>query len=591
MVKIVDNYVLQRIIGKGQFGEVYKGYHKITLKDVAVKAVNRKKLKGKFYELLENEIKVLRCCENINIIKLYDIKKTSNNIYLMLEYCNEGDLMQYLKKKGKLTEEEAVDIFIQILNAFKTLEKNKIMHRDFKLPNILKHNGIIKIADFGFSKILGDDAFTTTMLGSPLNMAPEILGGKDYNSKADIWSIGTCFYEMLFGVPPYTAKNIVELLKRIKERPLRFPKNVQISEEVEDVLRRMLVYRPDERIGWDELFEHKATKMMEEKILKDLEDTLKNQDIENISRFYIKNNKVIDHPEDIEKKKDINDFAFGANKNKVEGFNGKVINRKYNRNSKREKDEDFEDRERKLTTDTQKNDMISNKETDREKKIRIFKLNTSRILHERNKYVFLASVAEDAISLGFKYSDLIGYILIKKLFKMLCELKKNMQNQKNSFNLPLWKDYIKSRDYKKIGNFIFNEYDLFENYYNNLNKNVKKKFVNPNTKTNLIENLLKAKSDKEINKTLSNLLNNYVIHIFEKNQISNYNKKRKDVWIHINQLLDCLNSEKVFFFDDKGKNQFNFKLFYEEVKNLELVNIKKIVDNKLKLENIVIDYE
>jgi serine/threonine protein kinase len=79
---------------------------------VAIKTVNRKALKGKFYELLENEIKVLRTCDNINIIKLYDIKKTSNNIYLMLEYCNEGDLMQYMKKKKKLSEEEAVEILV-----------------------------------------------------------------------------------------------------------------------------------------------------------------------------------------------------------------------------------------------------------------------------------------------------------------------------------------------------------------------------------------------------------------------------------------------------------------------------------------------
>lgn len=99
MVKVVDNYVLERVIGKGQFGEVYKGYNKITGEDIAVKTVSRKNLKGKFYELLENEIKVLRTCNNPNIIKLYDIKKTKNNIYLILEYCNEGDLMQFIKKK------------------------------------------------------------------------------------------------------------------------------------------------------------------------------------------------------------------------------------------------------------------------------------------------------------------------------------------------------------------------------------------------------------------------------------------------------------------------------------------------------------
>ncbi len=154
---------------------MYKGYHKETRVDTAIKAIDRKQIKGHFYDLLETEIKVLRTCDNDNIIKLYDIKKTTNNIYLMLEYCNEGDLSQYLKKNGPLSEEEVTDIFVQILNGFKTLLKHKIMHRDFKLANVMLHNGVIKIADFGFSKILSDEAFATTFLGSPLNMAPEIL--------------------------------------------------------------------------------------------------------------------------------------------------------------------------------------------------------------------------------------------------------------------------------------------------------------------------------------------------------------------------------------------------------------------------------
>ncbi len=93
MPKIVDNYVLERKIGSGQFGDVYKGYNKLNNMDIAIKCVKRASLKGKFHELLENEIKVLRSCNNENIIKLYDIKKTANNFYLMLEYCNEGDLL------------------------------------------------------------------------------------------------------------------------------------------------------------------------------------------------------------------------------------------------------------------------------------------------------------------------------------------------------------------------------------------------------------------------------------------------------------------------------------------------------------------
>jgi serine/threonine-protein kinase ULK/ATG1 len=186
--------------------------------------IERRLLSGKFTELLETEIKVLRTCDNENITKLYDLKKTSNNFYLILEYCNEGyffrindrDLMDYLKKKKRLTEDEASEFLIQILNCFKTLVKNKILHRyiynilefrDFKLANILKHNGSLKIADFGFAKLLGNQSMANTMLGSPLNMAPEVLliflskvlNGSLYNNKADIWSIGIVFYELLFG--------------------------------------------------------------------------------------------------------------------------------------------------------------------------------------------------------------------------------------------------------------------------------------------------------------------------------------------------------------------------------------------------------
>lgn len=95
MPKLIDNYVLSRKIGQGQYGEVFKGYDRATNADIAVKSIRRENVKGnfpsklgKFKELLESEIKVLKSCECHNIIKLYDMKKTSNNYYLILEYCN-----------------------------------------------------------------------------------------------------------------------------------------------------------------------------------------------------------------------------------------------------------------------------------------------------------------------------------------------------------------------------------------------------------------------------------------------------------------------------------------------------------------------
>lgn len=144
----------------------------------------------------------------------------------------------------------------QILNGFRTLVQEKILHRDFKLANLLKHNGQIKIADFGFSKLLQDDDYTSTVLGSPLHMAPEVIGGRDYNNKADVWSVGTVIYEMLFGRPPYSAANMVELLNNIKKRPLIMPTNLNpISSKTEKMLIQMLTVDPDKRISFEELFE------------------------------------------------------------------------------------------------------------------------------------------------------------------------------------------------------------------------------------------------------------------------------------------------------------------------------------------------
>jgi len=173
MPKIVDNYVLERKIGEGQFGYVYKGYNNRTNEDCAIKMIKRQLIKGKFNELLENEIKVLYQCDNVNILKLITIKKTANNYYLITEYCNEGDFSNLIKEKGHFCEEEATEYLMQLLHAFKTLVENKIMHRDIKPSNLLRHEGQVKVADFGFSKLLGDKNYASTMLGSPLYMAPE----------------------------------------------------------------------------------------------------------------------------------------------------------------------------------------------------------------------------------------------------------------------------------------------------------------------------------------------------------------------------------------------------------------------------------
>ena len=145
-------------------------------------------------ELLEQEIKVLKQIENEFVIRLLEILKSKNNIYLVTEYCNGTDMANYLRLKKRISEEEAVYILQQVIRGFYHIRQKNVIHRDFKLANILIHNNQIKIADFGFAKVLESSSQTGTSLGTPVTMAPEVLEEKQYTSKADIWSIGVVFY-------------------------------------------------------------------------------------------------------------------------------------------------------------------------------------------------------------------------------------------------------------------------------------------------------------------------------------------------------------------------------------------------------------
>lgn len=134
-----------------------------------------------------------------HIIRLYDIVKTRNHFYLVVEYCEGGDLSHYIEKRKGLQEEEALRFFYQIVKGFRSIVKAGLIHRDLKPANIMLKRGQIKIGDFGLAKVLTQDS-SHSFAGSPFNMAPEVLTGKPYDNRVDIYSIGTVLYEMLFKV-------------------------------------------------------------------------------------------------------------------------------------------------------------------------------------------------------------------------------------------------------------------------------------------------------------------------------------------------------------------------------------------------------
>ena len=147
-----------------------------------------------------------------------------------------------------LTESEALVIFRQLLEAFKELNKNNIMHRDLKPDNIFFSDGKVKLGDFGFCKMLQVN-MAQTMLGSPIYMAPEVLKEEIYTLKADIWSLGVVLFEMLFGYCPFQSSSISQLINVIKDTDLRIPKQINpISNECETFIHKMLVKDQFKRI-------------------------------------------------------------------------------------------------------------------------------------------------------------------------------------------------------------------------------------------------------------------------------------------------------------------------------------------------------
>jgi len=160
-----------------------------------------------------------------------------------MEFCDGGDLETYLKKKKRLTEDEATTFLKQILNGFRGLHEVNAMHRDFKVANVLLHQGICKIADLGFAKQLEKKKTTSTILGTSLTMAPELLRSKTYGMEADIWSVGVVYYQLLYGKYPFNGFSDEDILKKIESTKPDFS-GVNLSPNAHNFIERCLTDNP-----------------------------------------------------------------------------------------------------------------------------------------------------------------------------------------------------------------------------------------------------------------------------------------------------------------------------------------------------------
>ena len=232
--KINDRYQIIKSIGEGGMANVYLAYDTILDRDVAVKIL-RGDLSNdeKFVRRFQREALNASSLSHPNIVEVYDVGEDNGQYFIVMEYIEGKNLKDLLKKRGKLTVSEVVDIMSQISDGLSIAHDSYIIHRDIKPQNIMiLENGMVKITDFGIAMAMNATQLTQTnsVMGSVHYLPPEQASGKGSTLKSDIYSMGILMYELLTGTLPYRGDNAVEIaLKHLKE-PLP-----SIREELSDI--------------------------------------------------------------------------------------------------------------------------------------------------------------------------------------------------------------------------------------------------------------------------------------------------------------------------------------------------------------------
>jgi calcium-dependent protein kinase len=253
-----ESYNFLNVLGEGSYGKVIKAIHKLTSSVRAIKII--KKTKPESEAEITNEIKMLTLIDHPNIVKIFEFYVTPNEYYLATEYC-EGELFEKIVEMAPLREEIAAIIMHQILSAVHYCHTMDILHRDLKPENILfsgknlDKNVRIKIVDFGTAKILDKNNHESKVIGSSYYIAPEVLK-KDYNEKCDLWSCGVILYILLTGEAPFNGHNDAEIIKKIKIGKLDFKKLKKASLEALDLIKKLLIRNPTDRISASEALGH-----------------------------------------------------------------------------------------------------------------------------------------------------------------------------------------------------------------------------------------------------------------------------------------------------------------------------------------------
>ncbi|KAJ2541178.1 hypothetical protein EV175_006165, partial [Coemansia sp. RSA 1933] len=259
----IGEFRIIKTLGKGTFSKVFMAEHHVTKRKYALKFIKSRPPQGgnaeKHNIRVEREIKLLSILWHPNIVRLYDVSLTPKYTMIVMDYNSGGELLQLVRKRGRLHENEARGFFRQIVSAIDYIHRNCVIHRDLKLENVmLDHENRVHIIDFGFANSFEWDKQLDTFCGSPFYAAPEMVNGIKYTGpEVDIWSMGIILFFLLCGRTPFEGENLKEIYAKISRGKFNLPP--YLSKDAQNILQNMLMVNPKLRVTMKGIIDHPWT--------------------------------------------------------------------------------------------------------------------------------------------------------------------------------------------------------------------------------------------------------------------------------------------------------------------------------------------
>ncbi|PPQ72561.1 hypothetical protein CVT24_004890 [Panaeolus cyanescens] len=247
-------------LGEGGFARVYEVKDgrgaRLACKVVTKSSLKTKKAKTKLYA----EIKIHRSLEHPNIVGFTDCFEDNDNVYMTLELCTSGSLMDMLRRRRRFSEPESRFFMVQLIGACHYMHTHQVIHRDLKLGNLFLDASMnVKVGDFGLAALIENPGERKkTICGTPNYIAPEVLfdTANGHSFEVDTWSIGVILYTLVVGRPPFQTKDVKAIYKRIRDNEYEFPTDRVISTAVQHLIQQILTPNPSERPTLHEIVDH-----------------------------------------------------------------------------------------------------------------------------------------------------------------------------------------------------------------------------------------------------------------------------------------------------------------------------------------------